>query len=266
MIDFNSPHFQKFQGIDLPVQSSWLGHSPSKWYRWIWNHLIKENSEAIEESAVHFNEQLPTEKLNRTELSVLISEKTTTIETCVISILAWGGMKRTHGASLFKRSKAWLPIATDLRNGNLNRLEAYQRFSSLRANGDLPGMGPAYFTKLIYFLGNAVNPRGYIMDQWTARSVNLLSNSPLINTSIQIEKNKKNGKIRIIETVTDANTKNNYDAFCKTLETIAQKLEVSPGIVEEMMFSEGRGKGEWRDYIVAQKLAALTNGFTKNLK
>ena len=55
---------------------------------------------------------------------------------------------------------------------NLCRVGAYKQFHRLVNEKKLTHMGPAYFTKLIYFLGSKQN--GYIMDQWTARSMNLL--------------------------------------------------------------------------------------------
>jgi chaperonin GroEL len=40
--------------------------------------------------------------------------------------------------------------------------------------GQIKNCGPAYYTKLLFFLPGSDENRGIIMDQWTARSVNLL--------------------------------------------------------------------------------------------
>lgn len=50
--------------------------------------------------------------------------------------------------------------------------DAYQRFYDLKK---IPGMGTDYYTKLVTFLMPAANGApAFIMDQWTARSMNLL--------------------------------------------------------------------------------------------
>jgi hypothetical protein len=96
-------------------------------------------------------------------------------------------------------------------------------------------MGPAYFTKLIFFL----DPKhdGYIMDKWTATSVNLLWNPWLIKLSAEYY-------------VTDRNTEIEYEKFCQVIERIATELNLSPVIVEERLFSSGGRKSHpWRRHV-----------------
>ena len=104
------------------------------------------------------------------------------------------------------------------------------------------GMGPAYFTKLIFFLmpESASSARGYIMDQWTSRSMNLLkSDARFIKTVVS-------GNSRW---VADSNDEGTYEAFCREVETLAAILSMRPDKAEELLFSEGRGKGRWRNYL-----------------
>lgn len=113
-------------------------------------------------------------------------------------------------------------------------------------------MGPAYFTKLIYFLNQNDDIPGFIMDQWTAASVNLLFEDSVVLTRFS-EFTFKNGRKISFETVTDQNTQENYKKFCECILELAKRLNESPDNVEEKLFSEGRGKGEWRQYVVNQR-------------
>jgi hypothetical protein len=141
--------------------------------------------------------------------------------------------------------------------GRLNRSQAYQKFAELRNSDELPGLGPAYFTKLIFFLMTDRERPGYIMDQWTSASVNLLFEQTIVHTTVQ--KNFKNdGSFKVSEFVNDSNSQQQYDKFCQAVECLAKKLDVSSERTEEMMFSEGRGRGVWRNYVVKQRNQSLT--------
>jgi hypothetical protein len=163
-------------------------------------------------------------------------------------------MNRKHGVMLFSSSRRWVEISEKIRIGELSRTDAYKRFSELRAKGEMPGMRPAYFTKLIFFLTPAGVKKGYIMDQWTSASVNLLFNQRLVQTTIQ-KIVLKSGKLKLSEFVLDKNTEIDYERYCQAVEHLASKLgDASPESVEEMMFSEGRGKGEWRNYLISKRV------------
>ena len=105
--------------------------------------------------------------------------------------MAWGGMKYDHGLAAWACRDRWLGIVKDLRAGTLSRQEAYARFRQFRAGNSGSGMGPAYYTKLIFFArpradNDSCGTVGYIMDQWTSLSINLLfdtGNGPLIDLS-----------------------------------------------------------------------------------
>jgi len=106
-------------------------------------------------------------------------------------------------------------------------------------------MGPAFFTKLIYFFGKSATDRGYIMDQWTARSANLLLDTPLVH---------------VIETrsgswVSDKNSEEVYEIFCQFIERLSHELNVTTDLAEEIIFSNGNKgrlhtRGAWRDYVL----------------
>jgi hypothetical protein len=159
----------------------------------------------------------------------------------VLAICAWGGMRVYRGRELFRAKEKWEEAISLVVEARPTRGEAYQRFSELRQGGCLPGMGPAYFTKLMYFLG--ADQRGYIMDQWTARSVNLLFSDPLI-------------ALHQGAFVADTNDALLYETFCGRVEEIAGELShatgkpITPDEAEMAMFSKGgRKAGRWRRYV-----------------
>lgn len=145
-------------------------------------------------------------------------------------------MNREHGKSLFEH-KEWLNVINKMRNNEIEtRKEAYELFAELRKNKKLKGMGPAYFTKLICF----VNPnlKGYIMDQWTSKSINLLFS----NKTVFFHNNGN---------VTDKNTDKIYEDFCLKIEYLADLLKLKPIDLEENIFSNGgANKGKWRQFVV----------------
>ena len=63
----------------------------------------------------------------------------------------------------------------------------------------MKGVGPAFYTKLIYFLGDH---EGLIMDQWTAKSVNMLCNDKIVkldSSGYVSKRNKETTYIKFIE-------------------------------------------------------------------
>lgn len=101
-------------------------------------------------------------------------------------------------------------------------------FYELMKSRKLTGMGPAYFTKLICFLSRDLN--GYTMDQWTAKSINLLLMKPLV-------------KLTSSGLVSKSNTATTYEEFCLGIESLAKIIKKNPLDTEEMLFSNGGNKG-----------------------
>jgi hypothetical protein len=175
-------------------------------------------------------------KLTRTQLFNNDFSKDLSREELAIAILSWGGMNREHGKSLFQ-NKEWLNLIDKMRRNEITtRDEAYELFKNLRKNKKLKGMGPAYFTKLICF----VNPnlKGYIMDQWTSKSINLLFDSKIVLLT-------NSGHVG------DKNSAAVYDDFCLKIEYLAGLLKLKPIDLEENLFSNGGvNKGKWRQFVL----------------
>ena len=156
----------------------------------------------------------------------------------VVAILAWGGMRFDHSRLLLSNVN-WpnvAPLIHQLRNGGFaNRQQAYEAFREARSNRILAGLGISFFTKLICFLRPDLN--GLILDQWTAKSINLLWGDHLVNLS-------KTGW------VTDLNTSIIYEQFCTRVDHLAHELNIQLIDAEELIFSKGgRIPGTWRQYV-----------------
>lgn len=160
----------------------------------------------------------------------------------VLDILAWGGINRKHACLALQSFSRWEPIISELRNKKCSSIEGYRQFYKLRKNKELSGIGPAYYTKLIFFCHP--NHDGYIMDQWSARSVNLLLN--------QSDERIRLNKSKYFQGVSDYNDKCVYKKFCCDVERLAKECGIrDPGQIEEALFSKGgRNKLDWRRYVI----------------
>jgi len=178
-------------------------------------------------------------KLNRYELMHLCSDFERSDLSVVVAVLGWGGMRFDHARRLFENWEELAPLIKLIRTSNsLNRKEVFQSFSVLRKQNKIPGLGIGYYTKLICFL----NPssQGYILDQWTAKSINLLYETKIVD-------------INNAGWVTDKNDSNTYEEFCLKVEELARYWKIEPLEAELKMFSNGgRKKGRWREYLIKE--------------
>ena len=166
-MDFQEPHFTELKCLyvdkfdpDRPGGKNW---------KTFVNKLSGVNGACLEPTALIGG-------LTRKKVFELAADgkRVATIDVCA-AILAWGGMSMATDKSgrglhhrFFEQAKhGWLEVAEDIRKGEVSRKEAYEFFRSLRSENRLRGVGPAYFTKLIYFLmprGLDAEKQGYIMD------------------------------------------------------------------------------------------------------
>lgn len=194
-----------------------------------------------------------------------------TLDLCV-GIFAWGGMQRGHGKSLFKNREDWLEVAEKIRLGDssLNLIDAYDEFARLQKSKRIPGMGPAFFTKLIYFLASRL-PQiqvGYIMDQWAGYSINLLTGKRIVRFehSLTIMDSKESEKIdvendiKVTSTVSNKNTGADYKRFCDSIDAL--RVNMGNGwdhtsIDCALVSSGGRRPEPWRKYVVNSRIKEL---------
>lgn len=158
------------------------------------------------------------------------------------AILWWGGMGRNNAYTMVEKNAAGAiaDVVQDLRKG-LGRKAAYQAFLDLQKCSI--GLGPAFFTKLIFFAGK--DHDGYIMDQWVARSINLLFGEVVIMDGV-------NGTV-----VSKNNTSGHYDEFCNCIEALRDDKLRTGEDVEMALFSPSiaGNVGTWRAYLKEQAKA-----------
>lgn len=200
---------------------------------------------------------LPEQKLHRSEVFSIASDLTVNTTTACAAVLAWGGMRPNHRKLLFE-NRDWLDVACDLRQANLDRKKAYERFEELRQQKKIKGMGPAYFTKLIYFLmPRYENPHtpGYIMDQWAGCSINLFTGQETVLMNVKGDWKGKGKRtdptMRYDFFVSDENTCTNYEEFCKEMDSLVSHLGKDPEEVDQALVSE-RNKC-WRKYVISNR-------------
>ncbi len=221
MKEFNQAYLKLFKD-SLGQFTKWKGINALNWAKHIDKSVVNEmlNRKVTREDLMSYDF---VNGLDDRELS--------------IAILSWGGMNRRHGLSLFSE-KEWIKsVGLIRRSNNLSREDAYEQFYILKSENKLPGLGPAYYTKLVCFLNT--NMKGYIMDQWTAKSVNLLCNKEIVKLTLS-------GYVNL-----QHNNKNIYKVFCEIIDKISADLNKNGLDVEESMFSNGgKNKGMWRKFVI----------------
>lgn len=159
-----------------------------------------------------------------------------------ICAMAWGmqgaGPMNAHAQTAWGHHVEIEARLQTLRAGALSREDAYNVF----AVDPIPCLGPSYFTKLIYFFSPGEEPLGYIMDQWTGKSVNLITGHHVV---------RMNG-----HAPSASNTAENYDSYCKVVDFIATHCDCSGDQIEQRLFSTNaqgrRPRGAWRSHVVTR--------------
>jgi len=232
----------RFKTLNANALSTWTGVDPYSWAESLDAGLGKRFS-------------LSTAPLTRAALRALWANSNVSDEACFLSTMAWGGMQRGNGRRAWAARANWLPICQIIRNGGHTRSTGYAAFAALRNGGGLPGMGPAYFTKILFFADPKAD--AYILDQWTTRSIHVLTGQgqcPAVrkdhSTAKKAAFNCDPTKLRLI--VDDKVSVADYVDYCSRVEEIGQILGMAPHAVEERLFSSG-GKypHPWRAYVMS---------------
>jgi len=200
---YHNDHWTAFVNAGFREQGS-VGAAPAAWARDL--------------DAVPNAHTLPIDPINRQEVQNVCGNPNTNVLYAYVCAMAWGGQNNRFAnlGNPGHKTLAWnhrqlIALKLEaLRNGGLNHSQAYDLFSG---ENSVPGLGPAFFTKLIYFFSPSP-PEGstgfYIMDQWTAKSVNLLTQQWVVQLA------------RTINTSPGQNNRcGNYEAFCREVEHIA---------------------------------------------
>lgn len=255
-IMFVTKHFEKFKEffpvpLDFSSGNTREGRNPRTWFKRIASGL---------DIAVS---NLPSAVNRRMLLAMARDPAVRTLDLCV-SIFAWGGMHGKNCRQLFEQPlDPWITIADKVRSNQLTRSQAYDAFASLRTFGKssvIAGLGPAYFTKLLYFLApeGPTGAKGYIMDQWLGCSVNLLTGRQVVKLDHQWTWRSKKGAllVQIGSFVSKVNTGSDYETFCRTVEALSSEMGApwTPELTERALIADGgRSPHPWREYVVEQR-------------
>lgn len=210
---------------------------------------------------------LPIGNVTRSHVLELASIPEVNVHTVCAAIMAWGGMRKDHRNSLFKESDSeWIQVAQDIRSGLIDRKTAYCHLAELRRQKKFNGAGPAYFTKLIYFL----TPRqertlktGYIMDQWAGCSINVLvGREVVLMNATKTWKRQADDLVPSFQfTVADQNTGNDYETFCSAVDRLKDCFGITVDQVDRALVSAGgRDPEPWRRYVTRQRVRFVYSG------
>lgn len=217
-------HWNVFSGILYQAQGP-VGDPPAQW-------VARYGFAGVPNQAA-----LPNFQLDRAAVRAICLNPANPVLFGYVCAMAWGGQggrlgRRDVIAAWNAREKIVLHL-TALRAGGLSRQAAYNLFCAV---GAVPGLGPSFFTKLLYFFSPI--PSFYIMDQWTAKSVDMLTRNWVVRMSGDAPSNQNKG--------------GNYQAFCEEVDLVARLLGCSGQVAEERLFSQGgRQRWPWRAHIRA---------------
>lgn len=224
----------------------WLGYSTEAW-------ALNWKNEALAARCSAHPELLL--KLDRYETRAFCHRAEIDLDLRFYAALAYGGANVGRGRNNNWRVAASLPNLLPLLEElpTLTRAEAYERFRKLRSLGLLRGIGPSYFTKVMFFFGC---PGAYILDQWLAKAILALrAKNWRIDAGGEFVFELVDGNgIRLIypstKGVHDSVSGLDYESFCLELEALAEKLRLSNGgEVERWLFSAHRST--WRQFLTS---------------
>jgi hypothetical protein len=229
VFETNASHLEAFSKRRDVDEYAWAGNKEAPWFGSLKSYIPMPLPN-LQQCA------RPPEDLER-----LCRRKDVAIEEKFLACMAWGAMRRSHARSAWEMRDRWRDPLLQICNGDISRAQAFEMMKSLQ----IKGLGVAYFTKLIFFLLPSDGPgtRGYILDQWTARSTNLLLKHPLVQL---------NGGW-----VNQHNTGKDYEAYCKFVEFLAEHFLCKPEVIERQLFSKGgkgKAKGAWRRYVLGARV------------
>jgi len=155
--------------------------------------------------------------------------------------MAWGNQMPRNARLTWVHLERLAKIVEQVYRGGLTRKRAYELFCG---NGAINGLGPAYFTKLLFFFSPA--PSFYIMDQWTAKSINYLADENVI--PLAADSRQTNGPCP------KKNSGVTYARYCTIVDDLAQ-MHTPPltgAQTEQKLFCSGSPNvGRWRTIIRA---------------
>jgi hypothetical protein len=209
---------------------TWLGRVPTAWCTSKLNAGHRPSDDIVSRL-----QKVGKSHLTRDKLRTICRDGSENVLVAYICTMAWGAQHARHARSAWTSRDDLIPKLNKLRRENLERSAAYNLFTG---ENRIPGLGPAYFTKLLFFF--PPSKANYIMDQWTSKSMILLTGD---NDLIRMSGGPHEGP-------NGANSGEDYQRFCKAIDCLAAELNLSGERTEELIFSAGGvDAGCWRKYV-----------------
>ena len=183
---------------------------------------------------------LPTHRLDRAGLTRYVMAAPNLL-CAFLAVMGWGQQNRRNLALAWSDTDRLASRLAILRGQAETRADAFDLFCT---DQRIAGLGPAYFTKLIAFFRPDLN--GYVLDQFTARSINLLSGRH--DLVPMVGKNVAQGA-----------TGRQYEDYCAIVDdlTALVNARMSPSApvdgshVEYLLFGKSDRIQPWREYLKA---------------
>jgi hypothetical protein len=224
---FIPDRLQRFLSIPFAHQPFSYAKAPQSWVA------------SLQLDGAVFDAELPAIAQTREEVRSLCRDNRLDLMYRYICAMAWGnqgpGLRHRHAIAAWAQRDRLRPILARVYAGDLDRAEAYTLFCG---QGMILGLGPSYFTKLLYFFSPIET--FYIMDQWTAKSINYLCKERVVPMAGDNVATRKDG--------------DHYELYCRAVETLAamtrETEDLSGAQTEMRLFCHGgRPPGAWRKII-----------------
>jgi hypothetical protein len=231
VVSFNKLHLEAFKKcFPKPPNQAAVGDNPE-------DYLARLNDLCGKD--LKWPSKHPKGALTRDDLIKIARDSSIDVLIVYAAVMAWGG--RGLSSPNYKRS---LDLSTlgvlrsaleSLRQRTENRERAFRAFQ-MAANA-FKGLKVSFYTKLLFFIRSKAD--AYILDQFTAKSAQLLFDPPPVRLTSQGYP------------LTDT-TPSEYESFCSNVEALACELskankDWTAEKVEQAMF-DVRG-GSWRKYL-----------------
>lgn len=239
---YNNTHLNQFiESLNNFNEQQEFGKSPKEFLEKILNNLTNPSIRLMELSGI-----LPNQKLSRSSVFSIVNDENLSICYKIICILSWGDMRYGNAYKFFRNWDEYSPNLEVLLGlfyeENISRLWLYDQLNKMQ----MKGCGISYIPKFIYFFSNG---NAYIMDQWTAKSIEL------------IWENKYRIGIKITNNYLPRDNHSGiYEEFCKRVEYLTKYINdtlgtrLNPSQLEERLFSNGANNGQvrgvWRNYVI----------------
>jgi hypothetical protein len=228
-MSFNDRHVQEFLEPPFQPREFASAKTPQNWVR---SHLDRP---------VACFAELPSDAQTRDQVYATCRNDALSLEHRFICAMAWGSQRRRNARLTWANWDRLAKILALIFEGGMTREHAYELF---RGKGAIKGLGPAYFTKLLFFF--SPEKTFYIMDQWTAKSINYLADEEVVVLA--------QGQDGTDGPSSTRNSGATYARYCKMVDELSQ-LNCPPLTgeqTEQKLFCSGSPDvGKWRAIIRA---------------